>query len=873
MSRFDFPPLTPGFQRWLVAGVIVFNIIVIAIGVQSLLFGREQTVEQVQSTTTNLATLLEENIADSARRIDLALLSIVDTLEHQASESPLKDANIERLLKTYQERHPEVDAFRLTNSKGDVLWGKGVIRTTPASYADREFFPLHQANPGQRMIVSDPILGRVSKIWVIAFTRSYRHPDGSLAGVIAAAVTIDHFTHQLSLLKLGPHGSAVIRQLNLGLVTRFPAVEGPAGQTGDKKVSSEFKALLDSGKETGIFHVLKAPDGFERTYAFHRVRHMPVILAVGMAPQDYLGTWNDEVRKTALLLGAFFLVSVISAWLILRFWNQHHAATGALLASESRFRIISSITSDLIYSCRRTADGLFRVDWLGGNAEPVFGYDNQTFISRGCWRPYVVEEDLALFDSNITGLQPGQSSNVVLRVTHPDGSLHYLNSVAQVQVDPGDPGWHQLYGAIQDITERKRADAELKKYQNHLESLVEERTAALETARNAAEAASHAKSTFLANMSHELRTPMNAIMGMTDLALRKATDPKLRDQLSKVTQASQHLLHVINDILDISKIEAERLTLEQVTFKLGEVLENLMSLIGQKVIDKGLKLRVDLSPEVSRLTLLGDPLRLGQILLNFAGNALKFTATGAITLRARLTEESPSDVLLRFEVADTGIGISAENQKRLFTAFEQADGSMTRKYGGTGLGLAISKRLINMMGGDVGVESQPGNGSTFWFTVRLGKAPTINGAAPLAPTFSQDSAEARLKAQFPGTRILLAEDEPINQEVSRGLLEDVGLAVDLAEDGAQAVELAKQNRYDLILMDMQMPHMNGVDATRAIRALRGYAETPILAMTANAFDEDRQVCIDAGMNDHIGKPVDPVKLFEALLKWLSTTRA
>jgi CheY-like chemotaxis protein len=265
------------------------------------------------------------------------------------------------------------------------------------------------------------------------------------------------------------------------------------------------------------------------------------------------------------------------------------------------------------------------------------------------------------------------------------------------------------------------------------------------------------------------------------------------------------------------------------------------------------------------MALTGDPLRLGQILLNLAGNAVKFTEQGVITLRARLVEDSPSDVLLRIEVEDTGIGIGPEDQKRLFTAFEQADGSMTRKYGGTGLGLAISKRLAQMMGGAVGVASTEGQGSTFWFTVRLGKA---TDAVSPAPTFMGDTAEAQIKSRYAGTRVLLAEDEPINQEVSRGLLEDVGLAVDLAEDGAEAVSMAKQTPYALILMDMQMPNLNGVEATRAIRALPGYAQTPILAMTANAFDEDRQVCLDAGMNDHIGKPVDPERLFETLLKWL-----
>jgi PAS domain S-box-containing protein len=439
---------------------------------------------------------------------------------------------------------------------------------------------------------------------------------------------------------------------------------------------------------------------------------------------------------------------------------------------------------------------------------------------------------------------------------------HYHFSGTRMVLD----GQVYLLGVGLDITVRKQAEAELETYRHHLEELVNTRTVELAAAKDAAEAASRAKSTFLANMSHELRTPMNGIMGMTDIALRRASDPQQIAHLSKVKTASRHLLQVINDILDISKIEAERLTLERIHFNFDEVQAKLLSLLIHNAEEKQIKLLADVDPAVSRLSLLGDPLRLGQILLNLTGNAIKFTEHGSITLRARLLEDGPGDVLLRIEVVDTGIGIAPADQKRLFTAFEQADNSMTRKYGGTGLGLAISKRLVKMMGGDIGVDSMAGQGCTFWFTLRLGKGSDTDLPAPSVPG---KSADERLLDEYSGTRILLAEDEPINQEVSRGLLEDVGLVVDLAEDGQQALDLARQNTYALILMDMQMPRMNGVESTKAIRTLPGYDQTPILAMTANALNEDRQICIDAGMNDHIAKPVAPEVLFATLLKWLS----
>ncbi|HEX5357161.1 MAG TPA: response regulator [Aquabacterium sp.] len=659
-------------------------------------------------------------------------------------------------------------------------------------------------------------------------------------------------------------------------------------------------------------------------------------------------------------------------------------SANASLAEQERFirTVTDSMPGMIAYwdanlSCRFA--NAAHLTWFGQQPQDMLGKHLRDVLGPDLW---------AMEEARIRKVLMGQRQDAVQTLTKADGGQgHVLASFIPDVVNGEVRGFNVV---VSDVTALRQAELRLSALNEELATRAEQ-----------AEAANLAKSSFLANMSHEIRTPMNAIIGLTYLMARDTRDALLRERLDKIDQAAKHLLHVINDILDLSKIEAGKMELEDIEFSLDDLLTRVFELVRVPAHDKGLELIVDTDHLPGRMR--GDPTRLAQSLINLLGNAVKFTTKGWVRLRGELLAREGKQLHVRFEVQDTGEGIALDRQASLFQAFEQADASLTRRHGGTGLGLALTKRLAEMMGGEIGLHSTPGAGSTFWFTARLGRVQSASEmAAPIAldglrallvddlaearkalddrlqmlgmkvdtlesgqaalnkvdaemaagrpydvmlidwrmepmdgidtlrrlsaqlgagmppsilvtafdePEMRQQArmircdtvlvkpitasalqdalarvlrqqatrqhtslpdpgdAQARLQNRYAGQRILLAEDNPINQEVACELLTKAGLVVETASDGATAIELVLSRTYDLVLMDVQMPVMDGLSATREIRARLG-EQLPIVAMTANAFVEDRRSCLDAGMNDHVSKPVDPRALYATLLRWL-----
>ena len=977
---------------------------------------RDEAIRHAHEKTESAARLMQEHVRRTVATSDLVLQRVLDRVRQRGLEGIGRDLVLWQEMRRMADDTPEIASIWLHDGDGAALLSTLQFPAPPSNSAGRSYFQAHR--DGAEFNVGETIQGRLSG--KTTFTVSRR--IGSAApfqGVSHVAVDMDYFRSFFESLDIGRHGAVALFREDGTLVVRFPEVE-PGRRVDNPDIVKRIHT-----SPSGTFDAVSGLDGVERIVSYQRVPSLPLIALVGVAKDEVLTEWRERAVRSGLLV---LLALASSAGLAL-------ATIRSLAREEVGRRRLAEANADLDVTARSleqanrafaganrrlnlilqsASEGICGVDrderitFANPAACALTGYTNEEMLGRslhlllhhtradGTPAPTI---DCPVFEVLRTGESRGGQEDIYWRK---DGTSFPVEFAASPMLEGS-----RVEGAVvvfHEIAERKRAED------------------ALLQAKAVAEAASRAKSEFLANMSHEIRTPMNAILGLVHLLQQTDLSARQRDYAQKIRISAQSLLGILNDILDFSKVEAGKLELERVEFRLDELLQNLAVIVGAAAQDKDIEVLFSVAPEVP-LDLVGDPLRLQQVLINLAGNAIKFTDAGEVVVSVRAVEVTEGRAVLTFSIRDTGIGIEAAQRERLFQAFSQADSSTTRRYGGTGLGLAICTRLVALMGGAMDVESEPGRGSDFHFTAVFGRetdpaarpvcarrvprglsvlvvddnptaravlgelvasfgwradacasgaeaiaaleratadgrpydivlmdwkmpemdgiettrriredgqvrAPVIivvsafgrerigaqseslglggalvkpvtasalldavtdaygragggdwtdhgpledgpdeigAGGAPAGP-----AAAPRTRRPLLGRRQLLVEDNSISQEVAREILQRAGARVAVAGNGREAVARAEQADppFDAVLMDVQMPEMDGFEATRRLRAGPAGRGLPIIAMTASALPSDKQRCLDRGMDDHIAKPIDVDELFAVLERWI-----
>jgi PAS domain S-box-containing protein len=897
-------------RLWLVLAITILPLLVLTINDYAKERQRAlRDVEQDARLVLQRAQVEEEAALRDVERM-LTMFGRADEMDQLNPEAC--SALAKRLINTFQ------DFANLGAVTPDgLVFCSAVISAKPVTVDDRLWF--QEALVGTGISSGQFAIGRVSGKPSIAFGLPLRDANGKLRAVLFVSSSINWFDRLAKTYKLPEGWTSVLFNSDGSALSRHPNPDEWRG----KQLPGEGKQQLITALREGRDKLeMIGLDGQQRIFYLSplKIANQQLIVAVA-APIDQTLTPIHKAFWTRLaFLVAISLLSILTARIYLyklieRWVGNLGRATGdvaqgdlarrvstsgiprelgqlnarfnemaeALQARENQLLLdrqaiqaLYDQRSEQLAALNAAEDGLRRLSAAVEQSptsivitdrQAAIIYVNQAFVkTSGYSEAEVIGQNPRVLQSGLTSpetykdlwttLLAGQVWRGELINQRKDGS-HYLELEVISPVRDASGEITHYVAAKEDITERRRDEAELLEHREHLEQLVELRTMELAIAKEKADAANRAKSEFLANMSHEIRTPMNAIIGLNYLLKQTDLQPNQIDKLNKASAAAEHLLQIINDILDLAKIESGKLVLENALFSPAEVLQSIGVLIRDQASRKGLKLEIN--PDGLPQRAYGDVTRLRQVLLNFAGNAIKFTEHGLISLSGEPLSSDGKQVVCRFTVTDTGIGIRQEDTARLFHAFEQLDGSTTRRYGGTGLGLAIARQLAELMGGEIGVDSTPGVGSRFWITARLGVAADDSNFSSAPPIWD--------KRQIKG-RVLFVEDEPINREIGQDLLAAAGLEVVVAENGFVAVNCYKQSNFDLVLMDVQMPVLDGLGATRQIRALPHGLTVPIVALTANVFAADQQECLDAGMNDFLPKPVDPDALYALLAKYL-----